>query len=801
MTTCCATRNYQKVRFVKHIKYCSQQYNMLQMQFCSQMQCESIRVRTHTFASYTENTARSSSMSKSMRYVIPGSIHEDLINIKCDTEQSKYPIPNEIDKDTIHSWISAILKSTKEGNIHGVKLIYTTVNSLNLSTIYPPIYHALIFGHGKLGDIQTMLDLYDVLLTHHKKAWKSFNDNNDKFIPILTSNIITTVLNNLAMYRRTFEAFKIFDEFLNLCSSDLNKPDINNFCMILKHCSLIGNWSLSKEYFNKMYNKYNISPNDLCFKFILQTCTHCNPPKYVESLSILHSMEKDWNIKPNVHHFSAVIKTLATPWEYIKNPLSQDISLQIDTNNDFKLYKFKLLHGKLFDNILLSDVDLQKCIDLFHEMTDKYNIIPNDKIFGQIYFACNQSQNLEMALKFRKYWKHKFPNIRPQSYSFGQLLSICANIGSWDDALKIYKTTALTEICSDNHDKHENNHMLYSYDGDSLILESYHKVQPGQYVFNKLLQCANRDISKQIYHGNFDNNNNDNNNNKMEEAEIIFLKRIKYIESQMYHFKYNPDYMTWIFLFESASIIQSKSLCNRFLKRFFQFTMKPFQQKHIRSFMNRGDDQDWYKQLGDNKMIPNEFNDNNNNNNDNWDNCWDYYDINKFDCRIDVFRSMIRALYFTDQIDVALKLYHDFYFIKKKFTHWYIHKDTNEINIDFHDYDPATSVIALMYIFKYEFENIYYNHNQSIINQLEDDKLEINVKLNNNGKSKKIKNLKIVTGKGIGNRNGTSILRPWIRLWLINECKPSIKSYIHPRNVGLLVLDSNDVINHISCNK
>lgn len=803
----CVSRNYRKIRItqcmIKHNKNGYMIEHLYRYRFSTNTkeqqqvieESHKIRIRTHTMPSYTESTEVSSNTNELLgyRHVIPRSMHDDLCNLESDTkdEQNLYPIPREIDKETIHSWISTILNSTKQNDIRGVKLIHFTVNSLNLSTVYPPLYHALIFGHGKLGDIDTMLKLYQVLLSHHKQQ-----QSHD--IPIITSNIITTVLNNLSIYRRSIDGINIFNEYLNLPGA---QPDINTFCMILKHCSLIGNWSLSKQFFTKMYKEYNIKPNDLCFKYLLHTCLHCKPPKYRESLSILHGMKKDWNITPNAKHFALVIKILATPFAYIENPLSQDIMIQIDNNNDFELYKFKLLHGKLFDetNHKLSDIDLQRCLDLFNQMIDEYDITPTDSIFASVYYACARAQNLEMALKYRKYWKHKYPNVRPTAYSFEQLLRICTNIKSWDDALRIYKSTALINYDEQNDEEDNDGYLLCDYDGDSLSMQAYHKVQPVLAVFNQLLRCAKQDISRQIY-------------DKLltaEEAEIEILKRIKFIESQMYNFYFNPDNLTWIFLFQSSAIIQSKDLCNRFLKRLFQFSMKPFQQKNQRAFMNRGDDKDWYQQLGDVRYsIPNEFKDKDST----WDNCWDYYDVNKFECRFVVFKSMIEALFWTNQIEQALKLYHDFYFIKKKFTHWYVDGVSRNINIDFHSHDPASSVVALLYIFKYEFQYIYdnllsVNDTNDVNDRLEMNnngklEFELNLKKINGGNNdtKGIKNLQIITGHGKGNKTGMSILRPWIKSWLLNECKPPIKSYIHPRNVGLLVLDSIDVLAYIDAN-
>lgn len=649
-----------------------------------------------------------------------------------------------------------------------------------------------------------MLELYNELLIEHKT-----NNTNKQ---IITCDIITTVLNNLSIYLKKYEAISIFDEYLEMNDSS---PDINNFCMMFKLCSWIRDWNLCKKYFNLMYKKYNIKPNSICFRYILQCCAYCRPPKYEEALSILYGMKTDWNIEPNAHHFASVIYTLATPWKYILNPLSQDITIQIENNNDYNKYKFKLLHGRLFDNLnknILNKSDLQNCLNLFHEMIDKYNIIPNDRIFAQIFYACDKSNNLNMALKYRLYWKNNFPQIRQQGLSFLKLITICANLSSWKDAIEIYKSTALlnyseskTHKNTDNSNtdfedneieiEYETDLIAAGYDLDPLALEAYHKTTPDVNIFNQLIRCAKNDISREIYE----------NGMNIEEAEKITLKRIHYIQSQMYEHRYNPNDRTWMFLLQTASIIQSVNLCNRFIKRLFQYSMKPQQ---LELFTNWGNNENFFiDKINKNKKIPNEFKDNDNT----FNNCWDYYDINKINLKWNIFKSMINSLYWTNQINKALMLYHDCYYIKKSFTHWHT-DNNNKINIDLHESDTATAAITLIYIFKNEFENIYYNilcDNHIFVEQHKNsNKLQIDIELNDNldinkKNNKKIigKNLNIITGKGTGNPDGISILRPWIKNFLANEINPSIKSHIHPRNLGMLVLDSQDVLNYIQANK
>eukprot|EP01083_Nonionella_stella_P169767 576366_1 len=755
-----AIRSYVRLSYINRLITHSQHYS-----FCTE--AIAIRVRTHNIPGYTDQIMSSNKVSDSMRHTVNKAIHLDLINIKSDVEDSIYPVPKELDHETIYSWISTIIKSTREGDIRAVQLISSTLESLHLSGVYPPIYHALIFGHGKLGDVTTMLSLYQKLFTCHQDG--------------ITASIVATTLSCLALHRRSFDAIKIFDEYLAIPHSARSKPDINVFCMMQNHCSKTANWDLSKHYFTKML-QYNIKPTALCFKYILETCCHSKPPKYEEALSILKGMRHEWSIEPNVSHFAAVIHTLATPYAYIKNPLSQDIAVQIENNNDFEVYKLKLLHGKLFTrHVTLSDSDLQRVLNLFDQMTDEYEIIPNDKVFGEIFYAMGKAHNLEMAFKYRKYWKHKFPNVRQQAYSFNRLLSICCNIASWDDALDIYHSTALF----DADDK------LYTFDGDSLAFQARHKVQPEIGVFNQLLRCNKQDISRQMVEHQLDK----------AEAETMILQRVEYIQSQMYHFRFTPNFQTWIMLMQCAAIVESKHLCNRFLKRMFQYFMKPHQQKHIRSFMNWGHNQTHYQELSGDPVIPNEFKDSD----DTFDNCWDYYHVTKFECPFIVFQALVSCLYWSRQKDRALMVYHDFYVTKQKFTHWYTMD--NDIYIDLHAFDPGTAAIALLYVFENEFESIYYNVlcGRHPIQPQPESMLELKLKMHQTKHKKqntsKGRNLVIITGRGKGNEKGVSVLRPWIQSFLKNECTPAIKSYTHPRNVGVVVLDSTDVLAYIAANR
>ena len=109
--------------------------------------------------------------------------------------------------------------------MRAVKLIHSQMRALNLSAAYPPMMHALIFGHGKLGDIDAALSLYVELVAQHRAS----------AAPLLSANITTTLLNVLAMYRRTIEAVRVFEEFLALPNVE---PDLNNFAMMLKVRSL-----------------------------------------------------------------------------------------------------------------------------------------------------------------------------------------------------------------------------------------------------------------------------------------------------------------------------------------------------------------------------------------------------------------------------------------------------------------------------------------------------------------------------------------------------------------------------------
>ena len=563
-----------------------------------------------------------------------------------------------------------------------------------------------------------------------------------------------------------------------------------------------------------MVGDYGLRPTSLCFRYLLQTAAHCHPPKWEEALSILRKMERDWNITPNAAHFATVIHAVATRWAMVESPMSQDVMVQMDSGHHFEVYKKRLLHGALFENLSktqsVSDSDLQRVLDLFHEMTDEMGIVPNDRVFAELFYACDKARNLEMALRIRAFWKRQFPMIRQQALSLHKLIAICSTLCSWDDALSIYKSSVFVLESNDDHDPDDD--ALYSFDGDTLALSAAHKVQPEIGVLNQMLRCSMKDVSRQILDQELSE----------EEAVGVISERVHFVENEMMKFQFAPNDMTWAFLFQTAAIVNSKALCDRFLKRFFQFQRKQ-NQRSYRVDLERDSSSD----------------------------CWDIYDCDSIEIRPVVRNAMMSALYWTDQMDKAMRVYHDYYAVKQRFTHWFAPKNEPErLMLDFHGFDPAVAVVALRYVFENEFENVFarllrvdddgdslrtdkrlslwLDDGEQIEGQLEGDimvddddgehddddigfdhkfdseKLEMTVPLcsgNDIDEKQRGRNLMIVTGRGKGNEKGISVLRPWLKLWLQSEADPPIRSHIHPRNVGILVVDSSDVLNHIAANK
>merc|ERR1712048_960509 len=99
------------------------------------------------------------------------------------------------------------------------------------------------------------------------------------------------------------------------------------------------------------------------------------------------------------------------------------------------------------------------------------------------------------------------------------------------------------------------------------------------------------------------------------------------------------------------------------------------------------------------------------------DDCaWKYFDEQTFDCSFAVFLSILNALYWTNQVEEALRFYHFFYEKKKKFTHWHMskeHAQFADINIDFHQFDPGSAAIAFLYILRNEMDAVIANINCS----------------------------------------------------------------------------------------
>ena len=714
--------------------------------FCAIAECEeqSIRIRRHNL------TSDKKQMSVNYRGgTIPSPIMEDLINLESEVAESSDTIPPQIDRETVRSWISTIIRSTQCGDIRAVKLIHGTVESLSLSFVYFPIYHALIFGYGKLGDIDSMLNLYHFLKQQSQTQ--------------ISASLMATILSGLAMHNRSLEAAEIFDDFL----SNGNAPNIDCFAMMLKICAFAKDWSLCRFYFTAMVREHNIFPNALCFKYLLSATAYCRPPKYEEALSILHEMANEWKIQPNTAHFAAVIHCLSTKHNLIKNDQLFETE-QIAKSKKFAKYKFALLHNRLFEESVLSEADLQRILDLFERMIEEYAVTPNDKVFGELFYAMANAKNLEIALKFLRFWRSEYPQVRQQSFSFKKLLSICSSIKSWDDAMTVYRQIALDDAQSIDSDQ---------------ISHFFHKVQPEISCFNQLLRCNKLDISRQIY----------SNALSQSEAEELCLKRIEFVQSQMYNFKYSPSEFSWLLLFRTAAMIQSKNLCDRFLKKYFLFSLKTkHKSKAIRSFMNWGNDRSHFAKLGDSEIACSDS--------ENFSDCWNYFDLSTFDCSFSVFLAILNALYWTNQIEEALRFYHFYYFERKKFTHWHIGDDCEHLKdscVDFHEFDAASSSIAFLYILHNEMDAVYRSNDRIVIGS----KMENNVKLTKTQSANTLPSIRIICGKGAGNALGKSVLRPWISLWLQNELNPPIKSYVHPRNVGVLVLDSNDIRKYLDVNK
>jgi len=801
------------------------------VQFCAHAQLKKkkvkIHIKTHVCASSGYRQRDITTVFESKRLNIPNPFYADLVSLHCDagaqeeedSEAATHPLPKELDKDTVTSWIVCINKSTRERDIRAVKLVHDRLRALNVSSVYPPLYHALMFGYGRLGDIRCMLQLYRTLLREHEQ-------HSTPQRVIVSARIMTTLLSCLSLFNRNQEAFSIFDAYLQLAHV---RPDIHNFCVIMKHCSRAQEWSRCQSYFHSMVHVHGIAANDYVFRFMLEVCAYCRPPKYEEAWSMLQRMRSDYELAPNAQHVSIVIHTLATPYAFTRNAAAQDLALHVENFGDFAAYKQKVLHLRLFDSVLqqrsahrLSDSDLQRCLNVFHEYVDEHGMLPNDRLFAQIFYACDKARDLDMALKFRTYWKRKFPHIRQQSYSFNKLLAICCSVASWDDALQIYRHTALFDD-DDNDDDGKNDagnddgtpppssssSSLYSLDGDALSCEAYHKVLPTSDVLNSLLRCAKCDISRQLYDGLIDS----------EQAEHELLRRIHYVQSQMYHFNVSPTQKTWILLFQCAATLRSKRLCNRFLTRFFQCHAKNYHKKQKMHFTNYGEHEQWYNDAIV-KRIPDAWRTNGNPNatheeeEETWHDCWDLYDAHTFECDQAMFQHILSMLYWSDQTERALEFYHDIYGKKGLYPHWLSTRGTPtedaQIMLDFHSFDPAVCVVALLYVFRYEFEHIYHEFltKKDPLSEVmaTSDQIEIElpmdetVSVDRASETRKATDLAVMTGVGKNNHAGIALLRPWIVAWLSNECQPAIKSYVHPRNHGILYLDSTDILNWIRAN-
>ena len=783
------------------------------------------------------------------RYGLPGPMHHDLVNLRSEAEHSTHALPRGLDKETVASWIGAILKGTKEGDLRAVRLVRSAMmdRQRESEVPYPPLYEALMFGAGKLGDIESMLSLWRSLWRHHVAAVTVTAADADGGGAgaggrgLVSSSTISLVLECLCSHRRWLEAERLMAAWLSMAdgvaavNSVEPRPDGNCFAAMLKHCTWTRDWKRSELYFRTMVGRYGLRPTSLCFRYLLQTAAHCHPPKWEEALSMLRSMERDWNIAPNAAHFATVIHAVATRWAVVESPLSQDAVVQMDSGHHFEIYKKRLLHGRLFEGGSSSasrssstTEDVERALDLFHAMTEEMGIVPNDRVFAELFRACDGARNLEMALRIRSFWRLRFPMIRQQALSLHRLVAICSTLCSWRDALAIYKEAVFVDEGDRSHslrvrpraDIDSGHDALYSFDGDALSLSAAHKVQPEMGVLNQMLRCSMKDVSRRILeHGLTE-----------EAAPKVLAERAHFVESEMRKFQFAPNDMTWAFLLQSAAIAASKPMLRRVLRNYFEFQTPPNRRKKS---SNR-------RQITAQMDTANETTD-----------CWRCYEANRdrIEMRPAVRNTAIAALYWTQQMDRALMLYHEHYAVRQRFTHWFAPKmraepepqpEPERIMLDFHGFDPAVSVVALRYVLENEFEAVHRHllsgqhrdggrggaaavdddghddgdNGHGIDHQFDADKLEMTLSLRTDDdgdddggvgvksrSAKRGRNLLIVTGRGKGNERGTSVLRPWIKLWLQNEADPPIRSHIDPRNAGILVVDSGDILKHIEANR
>lgn len=671
------------------------------------------KIRNITIPEY-EDQIKNDIHTNPIQSTIPNSMRHDLYSIINDTDYIENTDHQTIDKETTISWLTQIYYAVENRKLSTIESIYKHYRkeikdpqNINLS-----IHHSFIFAFGKLGDIQKMLHLYQEI--------QSF----------ITTDILTTILNCLCLHSRFIQVFEIFDEHLN----NEFKPNIDNFSMIFKACVTKKDYILCEKYFQSLLN-HNLHPNSLCFRYILQCCSVCRPPKYEQCLNIWQSMDKEYNIQPTAIHISFVITCLSIPYKYYPNMNYVNIPLQTYE----EIYRHILYHQPIgYSSAIhpkLSRYDLQECLNIFYEylqpMKDGVKEqLPNEELFSAIFFACEQAEDLSTALDIQQYWKKEYPNIRPQSISFSKLLGICSAIHSWKDCHRLYCDSCMLK--SD----------MLSY--DSIELQAYHKILPTISVFNQMLKCVHRELSFKIFYNmTFDVECNEENDNLT--LENILENRIKFIESEMKRNQTNPTELTWVFLLECSTITQSKEFLSKILEQLVKYYlchMRDIKKKDI-----------LYQKIDGNDIFMN---------------------IKYIECRFRLFSKIIDALFFTHQIQYALEFYHEYYKNKQLFTHWYSMKGSVDdyssvVCLDFHSYTPALAAVAIRYVFEYEIGDW---------KEMEEDC---------NGENEL--QLQILTGRGTGSQSGIAMLQPWLIAYLKNEFEPSINVYIHPKNQAVIILD------------
>ena len=158
-----------------------------------------------------------------------------------------------------------------------------------------------------------------------------------------------------------------------------------------------------------MHSEHGLSPNALCFKFVLQCCAQCRPPKYEEALSILRRMRSDWQIAPNAYHLSAALHCIATPFALIDAEwqLSEDIAAHAHCDFDYDAFKrmfqfslklFQQRHVRAFMNFGNDDEYFVKFGDIAQSAPNEFK----DNEFGNAweYYVVEKFESERVAALF-----------------------------------------------------------------------------------------------------------------------------------------------------------------------------------------------------------------------------------------------------------------------------------------------------------------------------------------------------------------------------------------------------------------